>query len=106
MHPRFLKLNKRGLSYFKDLPPGEMDAYKSVNDVEARKEEYKPKYCIPLHAILAVEEISEAERTKYKKFFKNAGGEGGNEVKIPAFKVVFTKDKIFKKVDIVPQSDE
>lgn len=105
LHPRFLKLNKRGLSYFKDKPPGDMDLYKSVADVEAKREEYKPKYCVPLDAILAVEEISDAERAKYKKLAKGGDGDGGDG-KIPAFKVVFTKNHLKAKIDMVPQSNE
>ena len=85
LHPRFLKLNKKGLSYFKNKPPENKGSFKNVAEIEAMKEEYKPKYCVPLDAILTVEEISEAERTKYKKHFKS----GDNEDDIPAFKVVF-----------------
>lgn len=96
-HPRFLKLNKRGLSYFKNKPPGELEQYKTVADVESKTDEYKPKYCVPLDAIVAVEELNDSDRGKYKKHFK-----GKSEGQVPAFKVVFTEKKVKVKVDILP----
>ena len=50
-------------------------------------DDYLPKYCIPLNAIVAVEEITDTEREKNKKFFKAEDGKI-----IPGFKVTFIKN--------------
>lgn len=67
---RFLKLNKKGLSVYRNKP--ETAAATTVEQVEALGKDYKPKYCVPLEAIVAVDEITEEERTKHKKYFKSS----------------------------------
>ena len=79
-HPRFLKLNKKGLSYFRKNPP---DTATKIEEIEALTD-YLPKYCVPLSAIVSVDEITDAERDKNKKFFKTEDGKTK-----PGFKVTF-----------------
>lgn len=83
---RVLKLNKKGLSYFSKPPEKNGEGAKpalSVEMIERQSESYKPKMCVPLDAIISVEEISAEEREKNKKYFKNGDSE------VQAFKVTF-----------------
>ena len=75
IHERYLKLNKKGLSYF-SAPPPEVDgrSYSKVEDIEDLADDYKPKLCVPLSAIVSVDDISADERKKYKKFYQAKSG--------------------------------
>ena len=75
IHERFLKLNKKGLCYF-SAPPPEVEgrSYTKVEDIEDLGDEYKPKLCVPLTALVSVEDISADDRKKYKKFYQAKSG--------------------------------
>lgn len=100
---RVLKLNKKGLSYFSKPPEKSNDGKKpplSVEMIERQSKSYKPKCCVPLDAILSVEEISAEEREKNKKFFKTG------DTEVQAFKVIFNGKNIKEKTDLLPESGE
>ena len=68
-HERLLKLNRKGLSYFRKLPPDYDPNTFTVERVERLGKEYLPKFCVPLNALEEVCEITQEERQKYKKFY-------------------------------------
>jgi len=98
LHQRFLKLNKKGLAYFREAPPGGQQLFSTAQEVELINDQYKPKEVVPVGAIVEVAPLTEAERKEKKKFFKDPT--------VPAFKVVFRKNESAKKKDLIPQSDE
>ena len=86
---KLLKLNKKGLSYYtRDVPKKFEFTSTSIKDIQNDKDT-KPKYCIPLDKILAVSNMTDKERTYYKKFFKDRS-DGG-------FKVIFDKRALKSK---------
>jgi hypothetical protein len=91
-------LNKKGLSYYtRDVPKNFDYSRNSIKDIQNDKG-MKPKYCIPLDKILSVSNMTEKDRTYYKKFFKDRS-DGG-------FKIIFDKRALKKKEDLVPDSAE
>ena len=56
--------------------------------------------CVPLEAIVSVEELTAEEKDKNKKFFKKGDSE------VQAFKVTFHEKKTKEKTDLLPEPDE
>ena len=73
------------------------EGLKTPEAIENLKDEYKPKEVIPLEAIVEVAPLSEQDRAKNKKFFKNPQKQG--------FKVSFESGKTAKKKDLIPDAN-
>ena len=83
-HLRLLKLNHKGLSYYKHVPADFNDSTMSSDALQSMV----PKKSIPIGKIIMIEEITDADKKTYKKFYK-AGG-------VSAFKVIFEKKSVEK----------
>ena len=88
-------MDKRALSYFK-LPPKKKTVVTNFDEFFKSTGEEKPKFALPLEAIMSIEMVTDEDR-KNKKHIKSD--------KIQAFKVTF--DKTFlKKNGYKEQKDE
>ena len=83
-HLRILKLNHKGLSYYKKVP----EDFNEKSMQSQALQDQVPKKSIPIGKIIMIDEINEADKKTYKKFYRAAG--------VNAFKVIFEKNSVTK----------